>query len=119
MKILLDENIPHDLRAYLPNAHTAAYAGFAGLKNGKLLEAAEAAGFDVLVTGDKTLPYEQNLTGRKIALVCLSAVSWPVIEPFAGRIAAAVDRATPGALVRVECGAFSRKPGRGQTPSTG
>jgi hypothetical protein len=80
--ILLDENIPHDLRAYLPHAYTAAYAGFAGLKNGKLLDAAEAAGFDVLVTGDKTLPCEQNLTGRKIALVCLSAASWPVIEPF-------------------------------------
>jgi hypothetical protein len=82
LKILLDENIPHDLRAHLPNSYTAAYAGFAGLKNGELLDAAEQAGFDVLITGDKTLPYEQNLTGRKIALVCLSAVSWPVIEPF-------------------------------------
>jgi putative NIF3 family GTP cyclohydrolase 1 type 2 len=50
--------------------------GYAGLKNGKLLEMAEAAGFDILITGDKTLQYEQNMQGRKIALVSLSAVGW-------------------------------------------
>jgi hypothetical protein len=82
VKVLLDENIPHDLRACLTHhdAYTAAYAGFSGMKNGALLDAAESAGFDVLITGDKTLHYEQDLEGRKLALVSLSSSNWPVIE---------------------------------------
>jgi len=88
---------------------TAAYAGFAGLKNGELLKAAADAGFDVLVTGDKTLQYEQNLSGGKIALVSLSANGWRIIEPHVAKILAAVDDAVPGSFVRVECGAFSRR----------
>ena len=60
--------------------------GWGGVKNGKLLEAAERAGFDVLITGDKTLEYEQNLSHRRIALVALSAVNWPIIEPHLAKI---------------------------------
>jgi hypothetical protein len=70
-RILCDENIAHTLRRHL-NHHetfTAAYAGFAGLKNGRLLDAAEKDNFDVLVTGDQTLRYEQNLAARNIAVV--------------------------------------------------
>jgi hypothetical protein len=57
LKVLLDENIPHDLRPFLRHheTFTAAYRGWAGLKNGELLDAAEKAGFDVLVTGDLSL----------------------------------------------------------------
>lgn len=79
--ILLDENLPHSLRAHLPDSVTAAYAGFVGLNDGKLLDADESAGFEVLITGDKTLHNEQNLKGRKIALISLSAANWPLIEP--------------------------------------
>jgi hypothetical protein len=93
--------------------------GWSALKNGELLKACEDNGFEVLVTADKTLPYEQNLSGRKIALVCLSAVSWPVIEPFADRIVAAVDGAVPGSLESVHCGAFSRKSSKGPPPALG
>lgn len=102
--------MPHTLRHHLQphDAITAAYAGFAGLKNGKLLDAAEKAGFEVLVTGDRTLHYEQNLSGRRIAIVLLSAVSWPVIEPHVSKIAAAVDNAGPGTFTSVECGVFRR-----------
>jgi len=82
--------------------------GWAGLKNGQLLNAAEAAGMDV-VTGDRTLIYEQNLSGRKIALVSLSAVGWPVIEGHVAKIAEAIDAATPGSFIRVDCGKFVRK----------
>jgi hypothetical protein len=112
--VLLDENLPHTLRRHLGyhKTTTAAYAGFAGYKNGALLDAAEAAGFDVLITGDRTLHYEQNLSGRKIAIVSLSAVSWPIIEPYVGKIAAAVDSATSGSFTRIECGKFVRL-GRG------
>jgi len=52
------------------------YMGFGGLKNGELLSAAEVAGFEVIVTGDKTLEYEQNMKDRKIAVVSLSAPHW-------------------------------------------
>lgn len=63
MKVLLDSNVPHDLRGRLSHhdTFTAKYMGWSALKNGDLLKAAEEAGFEVLVTGDKTLPYEQNL----------------------------------------------------------
>jgi hypothetical protein len=110
LKALLDENLPHSLRGHLSphQVQTAAYAGFAGLSNGKLLDAAEMAGFEVLVTGDRTLHYEQNLTKRSIALVPLSAISWPILEPHLAEIAAAVDAAIPGSFAKVDCGVFRR-----------
>jgi hypothetical protein len=111
VKVLLDENIPHDLRPALGHhdTFTVGYMGWGGLKNGKLLDAAEGAHFDVLVTGDKTLEYEQNLEHRNIALVALSAVNWPVIELHVAKVVAAVDSAKPGTLTRVDCGSFSRR----------
>ncbi|MGD0628626.1 MAG: hypothetical protein ABR987_04695 [Terracidiphilus sp.] len=66
MKILLDENLDHRLRRH-PGSHevfTASFKGWDGLKNGKLLDVAESDGFDVFLTGDQTLYYEQKLTGR-------------------------------------------------------
>ena len=121
MKVLLDANAPHDLRSFLRHheTFTAAYLGWADLKNGDLLRAAEGGGFDVLVTGDKTLHLEQSLSGRKIALVCLSAVSWPVIERHAAKIVAAVDNATPGSFVRVDVGRFSRPKNKRGGPALG
>jgi hypothetical protein len=88
VKVLLDENVPHDLRPFLAHheTFTVVHMGWGGVKNGKLLEAAERAGFDVLITGDKTLEYEQNLSHRRIALVALSAVNWPIIEPHLAKI---------------------------------
>ena len=64
-EIILDDNLSHDLRPCLAqfNTYTAAYAKVCGLQNRQLLNAAEQARFDVLVTGDKTLHYEQNLLG--------------------------------------------------------
>jgi predicted nuclease of predicted toxin-antitoxin system len=111
LKVLLDENMPHTLRRHLDQHETitAAYMGWAGLKNGKLLDAAESEGFQVLVTGDKTLRYEQNLAGREIAMVSLSAVHWPLIEPHIAKILAAINRSSPGSFERVECGAFVRR----------
>jgi hypothetical protein len=55
LKVLLDENMSHQLRAYLPghDVSTAVYVGFGGFRNGELLQAGEAAGFDVLLTGDR------------------------------------------------------------------
>ncbi len=77
MRILIDECVDERLRNSLPghDCHTARYAGLAGLKNGDLLVAAEAAGFDVLLTVDQGIAYEQNLKSRKIAIIVLHAKS--------------------------------------------
>jgi hypothetical protein len=119
VKVLLDENVAHDLRPFLAHheTFTVAYMGWGGVKNGRLLDAAERAGFDVLITGDKTLEYEQNLSDRSIALLALSAVNWPVLEPNIAKIVDAVDGARPGTLTRIECGTFNRGRLKRQEPS--
>ena len=76
--------------------------GWDRLTNGDLLAAAEAAGFDVLLTADKNMRYQQNLTGRKIALVVLGNSPWRLVRLHLERIAAAVDDATPGSYFEVE-----------------
>ena len=77
MRILLDECVNQRLRNSFPehDVQTAQYAGLAGLKNGDLLNAAESAGFEVLLTVDRGFEYEQNLSGRRIAVVILRAQS--------------------------------------------
>jgi hypothetical protein len=111
LKVLLDENIPHDLRPHFHGheTFTASFLGWAGLKNGQLLSAAEAKAFDVLVTGDLSIEYQQNLTGRRIAVVSLSAINWPIIKPHIARIVAAVNQAQAGSFIRVDCGRFVRR----------
>jgi predicted nuclease of predicted toxin-antitoxin system len=73
MRLLIDECIDERLRLMFPGheCQTARFANLAGLKNGRLLEAAEAAGFDVLITVDQNIPDQQNFGGRKISLVIL------------------------------------------------
>jgi hypothetical protein len=69
--------------------------------NGDLLNAAEAAGFEVLVT-TKNLGYQQNLKHRKIAIVVLGAGRWTLIKRCIAQVAAAVDAATPGSFAEIE-----------------
>lgn len=104
MLVLLDNNAPRGLARAL-TGHTVAEArerGWAALKNGDLLNFAEAAGFDVMVTSDKSIRYQQNLEGRKIALVVLTVGRWGPVRRMLAEIAAAVDAATPGSYVEVE-----------------
>jgi hypothetical protein len=111
VRVLLDENLDHALRKLLGthDVVTAAYMGWAGLKNGELLCAAEECGINVLLTGDQTLSLEQNLSGLRLAVVALSAAQLPIIKNSLPAIIAAIDRAQPGSFQAVECGAFSRK----------
>ena len=111
MKVLLDENLDHALRALLGphEVVTAAYMCWAGLKNGELLRVAEESGFEVLLTGDQTLNQEQNLAGRRLAVVALSAIQLPIIKGNLPAIVAAIEKAAPGSFQVVECGAFSRE----------
>src|SRR5262249_16472488 len=110
-KVLLDENLDHALRKLLGHHDviTVAYMGWAGLRNGDLLRSAEDNGFDVLLTGDGSLVYEQNLTERRLAIVALSAIQLPIIRENLPRIIAAIDNAMPGSFQMVDCGTFSRK----------
>jgi putative NIF3 family GTP cyclohydrolase 1 type 2 len=75
MKLLLDENLPHQLRHELPghDCFTVTYMGWSGIRNGALLSRAAAAGFDAFLTKDTKLPYEQNLASLTIAVVILEA----------------------------------------------
>lgn len=104
MKLLFDNNVPVQLRRHLVGheVHTAAKLGWQEFKNGDLLDAAQEAGFDVLVTGDKNLSYQQNLTGRKLALVVLPTIDWNQLKVNPAPVAAAVERATPGSFELVE-----------------
>jgi hypothetical protein len=111
LKVLLDENLDHALRTLLGphEVVTVAYMGWAGLKNGELLAVAERTGIEVLLTGDKTLCYEQNLNQRRLAVVALTAIELPIIQNHLPRIIAAIDNALPGSFREVDCGTFSRK----------
>jgi predicted nuclease of predicted toxin-antitoxin system len=104
MRILFDQATPVPLRRFLQGhtVSTAARERWHRLPNGELLNAAEAAGFDVLITTDKNLRYQQNLTGRKIAIIVLSKQQWPQLQAHAGLVVAAVNAATPGSYTEVE-----------------
>ncbi|HEV7902697.1 MAG TPA: DUF5615 family PIN-like protein [Pyrinomonadaceae bacterium] len=81
MNILLDECTPRVVKKRLPklNIQTVQEMGWSGLKNGALLAAAEGQ-FDVFVTTDKNLRYQQNLQGRKLAVLLLPSNQVPIVE---------------------------------------
>lgn len=85
MKLLLDENLPHKLRQYLPGheVFTVAYMGWGGIRNGELLNRAAAAGFDGLLTVDAGIEFEQNLAGLPCSVIIVRAESnaFEHIEP--------------------------------------
>ena len=111
MKVLLDENLDPRLRSELTghDVITTTYAGWGGLRNGELLITAENAAFDVFVTADRNLSYQQDLDQRRIAIVVLTAHSWKIIKNHLAAIRGAVDAATPASFQIVECGRFRRR----------
>lgn len=104
MKILFDNNIPRRLRRFLKGheVHTARERSWATLRNGELLRVAEAAGYKVMVTADQNLSYQQNLSGRRLALVVLSTNNWNVIQQNPEPIIAAINAATPGSFQYIQ-----------------
>jgi len=97
VKVLFDNNIPRGLRRSLKGheVHTAREKDWAMLRNGDLLRAAEDAGYDAMVTADQDMSYQQNLSGRKLALVVLSTNDWNVIQHNPEPILDAVNAAAP------------------------
>ncbi len=82
MKLLFDQGTPAPLRRYLHphSVDTAAELGWSRLENGDLISEAEAAGYDLLVTTDTNLRYQQNLGNRRIGIVVLRNSSWPFLK---------------------------------------
>ena len=104
MRILFDHVTPRGIARSL-TGHIVTKAkdrGWDTLSNGNLLAAAERDGFDLLLTADKNMRYQQNLTGRRIALIVLSTPQWPLVRLHLESIAAAVNAATPGSYFEVE-----------------
>jgi hypothetical protein len=104
MLILFDQGTPSPLRQFLPEhtVKTANQQGWSTLSNGDLLREAEQRGFDVLLTTDKNLAYQQNLKSRKIAIVVLGAGRWRLIQAHMPLIAAAVRAAVPGSYTLID-----------------
>jgi predicted nuclease of predicted toxin-antitoxin system len=103
MLILFDHVTPAGIARFL-KGHIVTKAkdlGWDRLSNGELLAKAEQAGFEVFVTADKNMRYQQNFTGRRIAIVVLSAPNWPIVKLRLEEIAAAVNAATTGSYVEV------------------
>jgi hypothetical protein len=104
MLILFDNGTPAPLR-YALKGHVVVEAierGWDRLANGELIAAAEAAGFEVLLTTDKNIRHQQNLKGRKIAFVVVGNQQWPTLRRYVDRVMVAVNAATPGSYVEVE-----------------
>jgi hypothetical protein len=104
MLVLFDQSTPAPLRFYL-KGHTVTEArerGWDRLVNGDLLDVAEAAACEVFLTADKNLRYQQNLTGRQIAIVVIGNAQWRVLRHYVERVVSAVNGATPGSYVEVD-----------------
>jgi hypothetical protein len=100
--LLFDYNVPAPLRRLLTR-YEIKLAGelcWHDLANGEL--AAEQAGFELLLIADQNIHYQQNLTGRRIALVVLSTNSWPDLEPHVLRIQQAIDWIGQGGYVELD-----------------
>ena len=104
MLVLFDQGTPVPLRQFLSGhaVRTAAEQRWATLKNGQLLDAAEAGGFELLVTTDKNMRYQQNLAGRRIAVVILGQARWPVVRLYVERVLTAVNTAQAGTYTDVD-----------------
>jgi hypothetical protein len=112
MRILSDKSAPNGLAAYLRehSGSTAERCGWARWENGDLLSIAEESGYELFLTADKNLRYQQNLAGRKISILVLGQSPWPLVRQHIPAIVAAVDATTPGSFVEVEIPLPPKKP---------
>ena len=102
MRILFDQGTPVPLRRHL-SGHTVCTAfelGWSELTNGDLLAAAEAQ-FDLFLTTDQNIRYQQDLTGRRLAILVLPTTNWPEIQKHAAEVNAAVSSSKPGSYLEL------------------
>ena len=103
MKILFDQGTPAPLRKYLKEHEvlTAYECHWSTLKNGELLAIAEENGFEIFITTDTNLRYQQNLTDRKIAIIVLCSTSWPKIEKRNTQIIETISNCKPPDYIEI------------------
>jgi predicted nuclease of predicted toxin-antitoxin system len=117
MRLLFDHNVPAPLRALLP-AHDVTFAknlGWGALSNGALLAAAESGGVALLVTADKNMRYQQNLSGRRIAIVVLPSQNMGMLRDGISLIEAAINQGAPGGYQEIDL----PRPARVRRPTAG
>ena len=104
MKILLDQGTPVPLRKYFSShkVDTVYEKGWHTLRNGDLILKAEEERYDILITTDANLRYQQNLLGRKIGILTLLSTSWQRIEKKAADIQSALQQSRPGQYTEIE-----------------
>ena len=104
MRILFDQGTPVPLRQSLTHHEvaTAYERGWSKLRNGELLDAAEHEGFEVFVTTDTQLKFQQNLKSSRIAVVVLSTPSWPRIQRTIATVVGTIDAASPRSYTEIE-----------------
>ena len=104
MRILFDQGTPVPLRAHLVGhtVDTAFELGWSTLQNGDLLDSAESEGFELLITTDRSLRHQQNLSERNLAVLILLAASWPRIQQRIDDILSAIDRSVAGSWIEVK-----------------
>jgi hypothetical protein len=104
MLVLFDHVTPRGIARFLVGhtVTTAKERGWDTLSNGELLKAAEKAQFEVFITADKNIRYQQNLAVRKIAIIVLSTPQWPRVKKHVDKVVAAVDKAIAGAYIDVD-----------------
>jgi hypothetical protein len=104
LHVLLDKNVPSGVKRIL-RGHRVELAedrGWARISNGALIQTAERAGFDVVVTADQNIVYQQNLKGRKVALVVLGSNIWPIVREHRAAIAEQIRLLEAGGYVFLE-----------------
>jgi len=100
VRVLFDHNVPHKMRRHLEGheVFTAEEMGWAELENGELLRAAETGGFPLMVTCDQNISYQQNMAGRRLALVVLSTNNWNILKMNLGPVLRAISAAEMGSF---------------------
>ena len=103
VKILFDHGTPAPLRHHLRehSVDRSAERGWGLLENGEMIQRAEEDGYEVIVTTDQSMRHQQNLAGRKLAIVVLMATAWPRVQHRTSEIRAAIEKVRPGELAEV------------------
>ena len=117
MHVLFDKNVPYGVSKFLSDhqIETVDERGWATISNGELLQSAETAGFDVVLTADQNIVYQQTLEGRKIALVVLGSNIWPIVRSYADKITEQVSAARAGTYTFIEMAPPPKPPKRHST----
>ena len=98
MRVLFDQNLPRNLVRHLAghDVTRSVELGWQELKNGDLLDAAEGKGFDLMVTADGNLGYQQNLQNRRLSIVVLPSGNWPKLKTRVADVVRAIDESESG-----------------------